>query len=182
MAYSKSIRAVERNRPILEELYRRRKTMTWTSPEPSKLAYRIRESIHAASHHDSTRHLASLRSMYEFKIMPNEVQARFIGTNTTGIHVTTQQEPQPSQKGPVKIEVDIAISSVHGIVGAIIDHENADEVYFPHVTLTQADLVKLYNWTSENGWNIIEHEGAGLTLTRLDVGEELTWRPKGSPE
>lgn len=52
------------------------------------------------------------------------------------------------------------------------------EVFFPEATLSQGDLARLYRWTSEKGWAIIDQEEGGLTLTRKEVDEELTWKPK----
>jgi hypothetical protein len=176
MAYSKSRRTIERNRQMLEELYRHRRTVRWRTHEPAKLAYRLREAINASIHHDDTRHFASLKPLYEFRVKPNEVEAAYLGNYTEGAHrpADIPEQTEPLSK---KAEVDIAISTPHGIVGAMIDHPTTDEVYFPNVALTQSDLHALHRWTSTNGYQIIDHEGAGLTITKLDVPEELIWHP-----
>ena len=51
------------------------------------------------------------------------------------------------------------------------------EIYFPHARLTENDKARLFRWTSENGWVIIDMEDAGLTLSKREEAEELQWKP-----
>ena len=51
------------------------------------------------------------------------------------------------------------------------------EVFFPDARLTEDDKGRLYRWTIENGWLIVDMEDAGLTLSKREEAEELQWKP-----
>ena len=51
------------------------------------------------------------------------------------------------------------------------------EVFFPDARLSEDDKSRLYRWTSENGWLIVDMEDAGLTLSKREEAEELQWKP-----
>lgn len=51
------------------------------------------------------------------------------------------------------------------------------EVFFPDARLTEQDMARLFRWTSENGWLIVDMEDAGLTLSKREEAAELQWKP-----
>ena len=51
------------------------------------------------------------------------------------------------------------------------------EVFFPDARLTEEDKGRLYRWTKENGWLIVDMEDAGLTLSKREEAEDLQWKP-----
>ena len=52
------------------------------------------------------------------------------------------------------------------------------EVFFPDARLTEEDKARLYRWTKENGWLIVDMEDAGLTLSKREEAEDLQWKPE----
>ena len=89
---------------------------------------------------------------------------------------------------PEKLTIDMAITSPHAIIGAAIKYgETNQEIYFPYATMDEGQLTRLSAWThttstdSLPAWQLIDHEGAGLTLTRKEVAKELVWTPSPDP-
>lgn len=101
-----------------------------------------------------------------------------------------KQEPS---EPPEALEMDDATDEMQRAVSTSILHNVSNlagvidgtkrygsrvmEVYFPDTRLSDDDLTRLYRWTSENGWTIIDMEDGGLTLSKREVPEEVQWRP-----
>lgn len=180
MAYNKSIRAVVRAQKQLEQLYRSRKTIDWATKNPSKLAYQLREGVHAAQFHDEFRHLSELKYIYEFQQLNGSVRAKYMGLDvpkslTSEIPDAAGTDIGAPEMPPTRLD---SVSSIREIVGAMVSlGDVAQEVFFPDATLSQDDLRRLHTWATETGWSLISHEGAGVTLTRRTVSEELLYEP-----
>lgn len=199
MGYSKAKTAIERILPLLNELYYKRQTVSLATVDSVGLAYKIREAIHAAGHHKEYEHLTGLRSMYEFRQLPGRVQCSFQGVDPNlvkPLHTTPVTEPAREvvdMKPTEEIDLDLGgllpadepqkiqlteVDSLHGIVGAVLKYGSShEEIYFPEAQLTTEEKEKLLAWcqSQDEDWGFIDHEEAGLTLTRAVVMEDLLW-------
>jgi hypothetical protein len=85
---------------------------------------------------------------------------------------------------PKKLTIDMEITTPHAVIGAAIKYQDLhQEIHFPYARLTHSQLATVSTWTLSTGgedtipWRLIEHEGAGITLTRRDIPEEIVWKP-----
>jgi len=70
------------------------------------------------------------------------------------------------------------VSSLMGIIEGMKRYgARVMDVYFPEAHLSVEDLTRLYWWTIENGWGIIDMEDAGLTVSKRVIEEGLEWKP-----
>jgi hypothetical protein len=171
MGYSKSIRAVKRVQPILEQLVEASTKIEWGSDNPAQDAYYIREGIHASAH----------RAMIGGK--PNEpyysfarLHSKFILKTGAGKVIAELRDAVPvlALKESHSVMTLPELKDEMAVVGAAITHQ-AQKMHFPDVDPAEADLEAIYNWASQNDYYLVA--GEGLTLTRDDPGV-LAWQPQ----
>lgn len=154
----------------LRELLSSRQTLSWHHPEPKKLAYKLHEAIAAAKENPRFRVYADLRAFYRIKTESTKVVAYWIGESPI-----PEEPASPPSKVPTLTISDPL--SINGILGAAIKFSDNPEIYFSNPILRDDDLTKLYRWTSQTKWHIINHGEAGITLSK-NVREELQWKPQ----
>ena len=183
MPYNKSIKAVARAQTQLEQLYRSRKTIDWATKNPSRLAYQLREAIYAAQFHNKYRHFSELKYIYEFQQLNGSVRAHYMGLDVPESLIQEIETPVDNagtdvgapEMPPTQLD---SVSSLREIIGAMVSlGDVSHEVFFPDAVLQDDDLRRLYDWSTETGWSLISHEGAGVTLTRRTVSKELLYDP-----
>jgi len=162
VGYSKSIRAVKKVQPLLEQLVLADGKIEWSSENPHADAYALREGIKSAA----------LRAIHNDK--PNEPYYSFARLNSKFIFRTAPGKiiAEPRDFVPI-LALREAHSSMVAIVGAAITH-NAYKMYFPDASI-DCDLEAVYSWAKQNEYYLVV--GAGLTLTRDNPGE-IAWRPQ----
>lgn len=175
MGYNLSRHSVIRNRPQLDQLMyavESGASIHFPASTPGKLAYKLREAIKAAAEHEEFKHYAeALAPRYIFKEEKFGVRAEYqenpIGEVLTGEPTIIQ--PQTKKLIPDALEY-------LDIIGAALQFKTESELYFPNVVMSPADRLALYKWTADQPWKYIDHEGAGVTLTKRDVPSEVLWR------
>lgn len=165
MSYNLSRASVERMRHYLEVLLEPG-SHTFADENPSSLAYRLREAIMAAEGNEAFAHYANLRGRHRIRVRPGKIICEAIS------------------HGAVRL-VDGAypISSMHvedvkdlvAVLGAAAKYSHCHELIFSNAFLTFADRQVLFDWTTDKDWQFIDHEGAGLTLTKHEVDPDLLW-------
>lgn len=173
MGYNTSIGPPRRMEEYLNRLLENRETVDFAADDPPSLAYKLREAIHASGYHDRYEHFEKLGELYEFKALDGRVRARYIGPEDPDI-VEGVEETPPSQ--PMTIQEAQDLTSVVGAAMEVAD--KTDEIRFPNAILGETMKERLYGWATENGWKIIDHEEAGITLTKRDVADSIVWRPE----
>jgi hypothetical protein len=176
VGYTKTRAVVKRNLEQLERLYRAKTTLTFKSDNPTELAYKLREAIAAAKEFSEYEHLAELRTMYKFRTAPGRVIALYSVTEAP-VETAEASVKTPEKKRKRKRKVVVDAVTLLDIVGAMIDFVDEEEVQFININLSEEDLFKAFVWGKENGWKLINHEEAGITLTKRDVPEEVLWTP-----
>ncbi len=149
--------------------------LRWPSSNPKKLGYRIREAIVTSRRHDGYKHYGKLQPFVRVCTGDREVIIRWkdidILPDDENIFKEEKVDPRPK---------DLEAETLFDIIGSMIRNElkPIEEINFPNVALEDDDMVQLSNWADNKNWKIIDHEGMGITLTRLEVDEELLWKRK----
>lgn len=162
MGYSKSESAVERVKPLLDQMVAATTDLTWHHKNPHMLGYHLREAMTIAKRH---------------KLEPyNTLKERFIIRNKGDKVVAEIRhfEALPALQAAMSKVVLEDITSLVSIVGAAIDNK-AHELYFPSAILSDEDKLTLYTWCVKNEYFMIVAE-VGVTITKSDPGD-VAWAP-----
>ena len=176
MGYSRSKRAVMRMLPFLEAIMESRMTgrpLVWETDDPPRMAYRLREALHAARFHEEFQHFGRLRPHLGFKVGPKEVIAYWLAPE-----VLPYITPEPQAPKPREVTVHEQVNVQDLLASMMSQHRTTFKVYFPNVLLEPGDMNTIYTWANEMGWALIDHEEAGLTLTKEPIDNDLKWSPK----
>ncbi len=170
MSYNMTRNAVDRMAHYLEILVENEMDRVFfESDNASQLAYRLREAIFTAGKYTELSQFHSLHGEYKISVLISGVEC--IRVLRDGQHV-----PSPARRvGSVHLP---EITTLTGLFGAAIRFGHADELVFGNVSLHSADKLRLYEWTGQRDWQYIDHVGAGITLTKQEVDEDLLWSPE----
>lgn len=178
MGYNKSYGPIRRMQKYLDALLSSRRTMDFAAQEPAKLAYRLREAIAASEEWDRYEKYTVLKDWYRFECEEGHVRARY------QLRVEPiEMKSKASETREVSTMPEVTVTeatTVTAVVGAGLKFNSHDEIRFPNAVLTPEEKLTLWKWCQTSGWEIIDHEEAGLTLTRKDVSEAILFRPGGS--
>jgi hypothetical protein len=181
MGYTVSRAVIQRNLEQLEQLLKLKTTLVFKGvSNPQKLAYKLREAINAAKAFEEYQHLAELEFLYKFRVGPNELVAQFeLLDSSPEKPGSNSDEKIPAKPKPPEKKTIPDASTLLDLLGFALKFPNEHEILFPHVDLTSEDKLKLYEWTRGEGitWRFIDHEEAGVTLTKRDVPKEVLWKP-----
>lgn len=163
MSYVHTARSVTRVQQILDDLLAADGAREWPARNAHKLAYHIREAFAAAEQLAEFHKYAVLREKFIIRAENGKVRA------------------EPRVKQPFEAEASFTMTKVSlpGLksndeaIGAAIKH-NVEEVHLPDFL---DNLQLLFKWTSANKVYIINHFGAGITLTRRRPSPEVEWLP-----
>lgn len=176
MAYNTSKHCVVRMKRYLNDMAEAKKTITWPASDPRKMAYHIREAMYASQRYPEFKAFHGLRDWYRISPRQGWVEAEYLGLD---------EGDRPAKVNiPERLTVG-EVEDVHGVVGACIKFaEKADEIYFPNVKkLKEEEKLAVHQWGkgSSPPWQLIDHEEAGVTMTRKQgVNEMFIWRPEGA--
>lgn len=169
MPYNTSRRVVERNRGYLDAMVNARRTLTWPTTNPEKLAYRVREALAAARKYPEYGLYHELSIFYKIRVMSGWVEAEYIGP--------APEQTTPSSLANMSVE---EVEDANGVVGACIKFgSRTDELHFPNAVMEKNELHAVYSWGRNNKprWKLIAHGDKGVTMTRKDVEEAFLWTP-----
>ena len=166
----------------MEKIYQARlkgEILRFPSEDPTRLSYRIREAIVTARRHDDYKHYGRLQPFVKVCKRDDEVIIKW-----KDIDILPDEERQLKREDVDTRPTDIEAEALFDIIGTMIRNESKpmEEVNFPNVVLERDDMIQLFNWAEGKGWKMIDNEGAGLTLTKLDVDEELLWKPEDAED
>lgn len=180
MSYSRTPRKLNRMRPYLNELRAADAAATdvsWPSHDPQKLAYDLRDCLASTRLFPEFVTFSPLAERYEIRVKPGRVQA----------HRLVPDSKAPREEEAVKPLTPTAllelkdINDLPSLIGAAIHfREQADELTFPLAVLDTHDKNTLWAWcrASEVGWKMIDHDEAGITLTRREVPDDVLFTPE----
>lgn len=172
MGYNKSRFSVLRSKPQLDILVSSPKTVFFPTSDPRKLARKLNEALAAAEVHDEFKHYTRIKDQFKFRAGSGELIAERLDETSP---VASPPEHSPKPASPIK-ETFPNITDLVGVM-VVASKEPADELFFPDANLTLEEKRKLLTWTTEAlKLKFIDHDGAGLTLTKLDVPDEILWR------
>lgn len=162
MGYSGNKAAVERVKPLLDQMVQAQQDLTWPSTNAHMLCYHIREAMTVAE---------------KLKIEPYDgLKVNWIIRNR-GTKVVAERKNvetlQALQAAMSNMELE-NVDSAMGIVGAAIMHK-AHQMYFPDARLNPDDVLALYSWCHKHGYFLVVAE-VGVTITKDDPGE-VAWTP-----
>lgn len=171
MGYSKHIRAFKRVQDQLDVMVEANTDVEWTSDDPAKLAYHIREGIHVAQlraqDDDEYNDYARLESKYIVRTGPQKVIAEL----RDGAAARTLRKTLST--------MNIAgVVDALTIVGAAIKHK-APELHFPDAIVSEDELEGLYNWATKHQYVLIIGEGITLSQT---APQDIGWTPSQNEE
>lgn len=190
MGYNTTIGPPRRMEAYLKKLLNRKETIRFATDDPHSLAYRLREAIYASQFHEKYEEYYKLRDMYTFRdkgdhvladyqrVFPVEaIEGEDEAPELEDIEPEDAPEYRPDDEGPTKMEVPEAESVMEVVNVAINRGEEYRELVFPNATLMAQHLERLHGFTESNDWKIISHGEDGVTLTREQVPDEITWTP-----
>ena len=176
MGYTKSRGSVERYLVYLRQLARARpeaENLEWEAENPQRLAHNLRQALHAARFHEEFRHFGRLRSHVQFKVIDSHT-VRAVWIELTLLNEALAEEGEIVQQ--IKIDYEVGLVD---LIGAMMEQpQTLEQAYFPLVELNGSEKEQLFKWAEAQMWSIIDHEDAGLTLTKRDIDPELKWSPK----
>lgn len=206
MGYNTSKKVVVRNIKILRRLAAERKTFS-VEVRPASVKrryYEIREALEAVKHHEEYKEFHHLGVLYE--LVKGKASIKFRYKAKTADELTAEEiaeilaaskrdyesrkasresiELSENPPEPVKetVKESKKVSDVHDfiqIISAVAAlSTTCDELYFPDAYLEDNERLRLYEWCKESGWKYIDHEGAGITLTRKDIDPFILWEPE----
>jgi len=163
MGYSRNVKAIDRVRPLLEQMLVARTNLMWPSKNAHMLGYHIREALTIAK---------------KEKIEPfDKLKERFVIRNK-GDHVVAElkdiEELDTIQSVMSRVTLEGLVTLME-IVGGAINHK-ADQMFFPSADLEDGEVEKLYIWAQKNSYFLIVAD-SGVTLSKSDPGE-AKWEPK----
>jgi hypothetical protein len=157
--------AVERVRGILDQLLDASSDVEFATEAPHKLAYHLHNGMAASGHFADFAKYAGLAGKFKIRVRPGKI-------------ICELRSPKGAldmfKTGTAKMTLPHIID-ITQIIGAVIQHK-APQMYFPDATLTPSELTLLFKWTEGNGYYILNHDDAGVTVTKEKTG--LEWRPQ----
>ena len=167
MGYSKSKLSVERFIEILTLLANSTKDVRVKSPDPDKLAYKIREAFRVAKLYPNTYpEFQTLGEKYTIK-----TKDEYVYFNLKNSLISGELEELANS---LVMKFDDCIAPIT-IVGSLVKHKPVEASY-PKAMVTTDMLKMIYSWTSKNGYYIVDTEP--LTISRTETPE--SWIPKSS--
>lgn len=189
MGYNLTIGPPRRMEDYLKKLLHRKETIRFATDDPHSLAYKLREAIAASAEHERFIQYAKLKDMYKFRNQGDHVLAEYQRTfpqeRVDGKDLAPEldedddapEAPEP-EPGPSEMEVPEA-ESLTEVVSFVLERGGQySELIFPNATLMTPHLRRLHGFTKDRDWSIIERGEEGITLTRREVPEEITWTPE----
>jgi hypothetical protein len=182
MGYTISRASVIRNKEQLEQLLKMKQTLVFKNiSNPTRLAHKLREAIAASGEFDEFKHLAELKTMYRFRTGSNTVIAQYEVTSVEPEPVNKDNIQEPKPIVPEKKTIPEPLGELD-VVATALKFSKEIEIHFPNAILSEEGKTKIWRWTQTVDWNYIDHDGAGLTLTKKDIPEEVKWQPSNSPK
>lgn len=143
MGYSNNPIAIDRMEKFLDLMFNTDSTLEWETPDPSRLAYYIREAMSAAQkmlekdpNNERMRDYVSLRAKFIIRIKGNKVIAEPRGALPMAV----------SQVKKLKSIYLPDITSLSEIVGAVAKYmveEKKEQIKVPNFDLTEEELKQL---------------------------------------
>ena len=182
MGYNLKVTACRRMLPFMKKMLVTRKTIEWASENPAALSYKIREAIAASANHERYKPYAELKYLYRIRQRPGVVIAEWQG-DTAEVEVAIElglvEDVEAEVLESLQPTMNVTnASSLKEVVGATVAYSDSREIYFPNARLDLADMTRLYQFSSEKAWSIINHFDAGLTLSRRKIDPAIVWSPE----
>lgn len=193
MGYNLSRQKVIKYKPLLEQLAKEKKTISFGPVEdPKDLAYGLREGAKAALKYEEFKDLRGVYGNYSFSPKERMVVAKYKGIEDIEAVVVKEEEKEEKVEKKVKTKEEVKLdkwldkltidtaNSLLDIFGSILSNSNYGELTFPNAVLSPEEKLRLYAWTKEgknNEWKFIDHEEKGVTLSRKEVPHEILWQP-----
>lgn len=181
MGYNTTYGPPRRMSDHLDELLRREETVRFATDNPHSLAYKLREAIYASQFHEKYEHYHKLGDWYTFRVKSDHVLCEYQHTRPMTLKEAKESEPEdatPDQSGLSEMQIPEA-EDLMGVVNATLQRgDSYDELKFPNATLMATHLERLYNFAEGKGWSIITHGDEGITLTKREVPDEITYTPE----
>ena len=168
----------------LNQIHDAHKNLTelfWSHEEPQKLAYRVREAIHAARWHNDYAQLANAGRHARICIEEGGVRVVWgVPLSPYGGPVTPPTKASSSTKTPdtsasITVPGNITVLEIVGTALGCEMHVN--EIYFPEAKPTEEELYNLYVWARKHHWKVIDNLDRGVTLTKRVVDPMLEYTP-----
>lgn len=172
MAYSKSVKALNRVKEYLDQMLASSSQIQWQVANPTETAFRIREGINVAKQRarDGDSPFRVTYGQYA------QLSAKFIIRAGIGVVIAEPRDVMlETPKEAISKQVLPGLSSDMEIVGAAIVHKTP-VMFFPDATESSDDLYVIYAWAQKHDYFLVSSED-GLTLTKTDPGE-IAWQPR----
>lgn len=175
MSYSPSEKSVQKVEAFLQALCNLKgDSISWTTADPNKLAYQIRQGLTVAEVFDQKYPAYSgLKEVFRIKVKQNIVTAVRI------VPLVEQQEELTAQNFVKTVQV-FTITDVKeplAVISSLLEFPNFQEYSFPDYTEpTELELNQIYKWTSKNAHYIVKSKN--LVITKQQPPEDLAWSPK----
>lgn len=152
MAYSLTLKAIQRVKPYLDAMVKSEETLKWKSDDPRKLAYYIHEGLASAKKFNFTQY-SRIRDKYKIRYTEKEVIADY--------------QNLPAAAGELTFE---GILDPFQIVQTLVKHKELDfDLFFKDTILQPDDLELVSDWCQENGFEFTEQSNGLLIKKNADT-------------
>lgn len=180
MGYTRSLKAISKHFDLLKEVLREPDRVhdlevpDWNSAQ--KLAYQLREAVHAAHFHHGYEHIARLRSTHTFRVENNVV--RVLPKFTPEMVKSVQPIPMWAKYGQRKSTIicekaESLIDILATMKELTADSPWTDVVYpaFRFDEISSAQRQTLYTMASDREWWVLDLAESGMSLVKMHEGE-----------
>lgn len=177
MGYTRSKASVERMLVYLRQMAKARpdgEHLYWKTDNPTRLAHNLRQALHACRYWAEFKPYARLRPFIQFLVKEHDtVVGQWIDVDM--MELAFEDNGEIVQE--IKVDYEVTLQD---ILGEIMNQpKTLEQAFFPLMSNQAIDeLPMLFKWAEDQGWSIINHEEAGITLTKRPVDAELKWRPE----
>jgi endogenous inhibitor of DNA gyrase (YacG/DUF329 family) len=166
MPYQATKNVVERVKNTLDSLMSASGDVTIPSQVPHKLAFQIHNAVAICAQFPEFIKYATLKGKYKVRVRAGKVLCELRAGDTSPVAVSVAEMSKMSFDN---------VTTIEGVVGAMVENKPS-EGYFPNCSLNAQELIDLWRWADTNHYHIIDHEDAGVTVTREN--SELVFKPE----
>lgn len=152
----------------LEKMRKEKRTLRFLSPKPKELAHSLRQALAAAEEFPEFRHYGALRNDYVIRAKSDAAVADYI--------VITPVVEEAAKKMEKRGEFLNVITLPDVIAATIKERAGVETLVFPDANLSVEEKDILFDWTTQQGFNMIDSEEGGITLTTQAVLDFLLYK------
>jgi len=180
MGYTRSLKAINKHFDLLKEVLKEPDRVhdlevpDWNAAQ--KLAYQLREAVHAAHFHYGYEHLARLRTTHTFTVQNNVVRVipKFSPEMVKSIQPIPMWAKYGQRKSTILCEKAESLIDILSTMKDLTSDSPWTDIVYPSFRfdeISSAQRQTLYTSALERGWWILDLAEGGMSLVQMHEGE-----------